>query len=150
MSRLKTQGFISLQLVLGLMSMQMLFFSAWPSIKTILLSWLARMSLNQLQFELSYLRLMSIIKNRILYLYPISSEHNWALGWRVADDKQILWQKKTYQFVKMEIEWHGFSQHPPLIFYPDGLRNHLNGYFKAPSYRLWVNRLGYSRITDEI
>ena len=150
MPRLKTQGFISLQLMLGLMFMQLLFFSAWPSIKTILLAWQQKMSLNQLQFELSSLRLMSILKNKTLYLYPISSEYNWAQGWRVTDDKQILWQKNTYQFIKMKIEWHGFSQHPPLKFYPDSLRNHLNGYFKAPSYRLWVNRLGYSRITHEI
>lgn len=150
MSRLKIQGFISLQVLFGIMFMQLLSLTVWPRMKDVLAHWQAKICINQLQFDITSLRLMSLIQNKIVYLYPLSLDHNWAFGWQVLADKKILWQKKPYQFIKINIEWHGFEQKPPLKFYPDGLKNHLNGYFQAKEYRLWLNRLGYSRITYDI
>ena len=150
MARFKTQGFISLQLMLSMILMQLSFLAVWPMMKVMLLNWQARISLNQLQLDLASLRVMSVMLHKNLYLHPLSLDKNWALGWRVTDDKTILWQKKPYQIVNLKIEWHGFTHHPPLKFYADVLKNHVNGYFKASAYQLWVNRLGYSRIKHDI
>jgi hypothetical protein len=149
-SRFKTQGFITLQVLMSILFMQIIFLSAWPKMKAIFINWQARICLNQLQLDLTILRVRSIIEDKILYLTPLSFDHNWALGWRVSVDNQTLWQKKPYQFVKINIEWHGFEQKPPLKFYPDHLKNHVNGYFKVLGYRLWLNRIGYTRMTHDL
>ena len=150
MARFKIQGFISLQMLLGMLLMQMSWFVVWPSMKAICLNWQAKISLSQLQFELASIRVMSMMSHQNLYLHPLSADHNWALGWRVTNDKTILWQKKPYQLLHLKIEWHGFTHYPPLTFYPDVLKNHVNGYFHASNYRLWVNRLGYASIKHDL
>lgn len=150
MARSKVQGLISLQFLLGLIAIQMLLLASLPGFKSMLESTQAKFDLNQLEFQINYLRWLAIVRHQVLYLRPLSLEGDWHHGWTVSDKHHVLWQKKPYQFIKVRVKWYGFEQNPPLVFYPDLFKNHLNGYFDVQGYRLWINRLGHTRLAYEL
>jgi hypothetical protein len=121
-------GYSLLEALCLLVLMQVIFCWLSPSFKSWLQNYRCRQTTLELQKIIAALRVTAVLRQES--------------------------QKLDLLRLRQEnISWQGLLKGKELIFQPNSVANRLNGYFTIQcspyfGYRLWLNRLGYSRIED--
>jgi len=139
-----TQGFTFLEILICIIGLQLVYVFIVPNVETYIQAKHCKLTVHEFEHFITDAKLRAILLNRSLNLMRDAKRQ-----WILIDSK-----RKTinayFPTKDMIINWNGFSK-KILSFESELLANHLNGYFDIIcagkfKYRLWLNRLGHTRI----